>query len=51
MNKLVLCTTKDELLEHYLIRKAVFIDEQKVSYKDEYDFQEKKLSLFILLSR
>lgn len=42
MNKLILCTTKDELLEHYLIRKAVFIDEQKISYEDEYDFQEKE---------
>lgn len=51
MNKLVLCTTKDELLEHYLIRKAVFIDEQKVSYKDEYDFQEKEALPYLYFYR
>ncbi len=48
MKKLILCTTKDQLVDHYLIRKTVFIDEQKISYEDEYDFTEKEALPFLL---
>lgn len=35
-------STKDELIDHYLIRHKVFVEEQKISLKDEYDFVEKE---------
>lgn len=50
MNKLILCTTKDELLEHYLIRKEVFVEEQKVSYEDEFDFLENTHLPYLFIS-
>ena len=38
--KLVECKTKDEVLYNFYIRKKVFIEEQNVSYEDEYDLRE-----------
>lgn len=34
------CTTAKELLLHYKIRKEVFIDEQNVSFEEEFDLLE-----------
>ena len=42
------CRSISELIDHYLIRKIVFIDEQKVSYEDEFDLAEKEKTPFIV---
>ncbi|MDD4000650.1 MAG: GNAT family N-acetyltransferase [Bacilli bacterium] len=49
MSKLNLCITKEELIDHYLIRKTVFIDEQAISYEEEYDFLEKEHLPFLFI--
>ena len=46
--KIVKCITKDQLIDHYTIRKIVFIDEQNVSYEDEFDLLEKSRIPFVL---
>ncbi len=46
--KITECITKDQLVDHYLIRKIVFIDEQKVSYEDEFDLDEKTRIPFVV---
>lgn len=46
--KIVKCERVYELVDHYLIRKLVFIDEQKVSYEEEFDLEEKMRIPFVL---
>lgn len=46
--KIVKCERASELVDHYLIRKIVFIDEQKVSYEEEFDLEEKSRIPFVL---
>lgn len=46
--KIVKCKTINQLIDHYLIRKIVFIDEQNVSYEDEFDLTEKSRIPFVL---
>lgn len=44
---LIVCKTKEEVLKNFLIRKIVFIDEQNVSYEDEYDLKEIEGIMFL----
>lgn len=46
--KIVECTTKDHIVDHYYIRKVVFMDEQKVSFEDEFDLLEKERIPFVV---
>lgn len=46
--EIIECTTLNHLIDHYHIRKLVFIDEQKVSYEDEYDLAEKTKTPFVV---
>lgn len=34
------CLTKKEIITSYIIRKKVFIEEQKVSYEEEFDLED-----------
>lgn len=42
------CNTINELIDHYQIRKKVFIEEQQVSYEDEFDLEEKNRTAFVI---
>lgn len=46
--KIKKCITKNQLIDHYLIRKTVFIEEQNVSYEDEFDLKEKEKIPFVV---
>ena len=43
-----ICTTKDEMIDSYQIRKTVFIEEQAVSYEEEFDLQDKDYIVYLL---
>lgn len=47
--EIIECTTLNHLIDHYHIRKLVFIDEQKVSYEDEFDLAEKQKLLLLFM--
>lgn len=40
--------TKDDLIDHYLIRRDVFVTEQNISLEEEYDFIEKECIVFLV---
>lgn len=42
------CENIIHLIDHYKVRKEVFIDEQNVSYEDEFDLLEKERIPFII---
>jgi len=48
MIRVVKCRSVEELVDHYTIRKIVFIDEQNVSYEEEFDLVEKERIPFVL---
>jgi predicted GNAT family N-acyltransferase len=48
MVDIVICTTKDQVIDHFLIRKEVFVIEQNVTMDDEFDLVEKERILFLV---
>jgi len=48
MVNVIICKSKDEILDHFLIRKIVFIDEQYVSIEEEFDLVEKDRVMFLV---
>ena len=49
--EIIKCSTLNHLIDHYYIRKIVFIDEQKVSYEEEFDLEEKEKTPFIVYDK
>lgn len=47
MGKLIVIHTKDELVAQYQIRKVVFVEEQNVSYEEEFDMKEDEAICFL----
>ncbi len=47
MIKIKKCIYKNELIDCYKIRKKVFIEEQNVSFVDEYDLLENECDVYI----
>ncbi|MDD3107229.1 MAG: GNAT family N-acetyltransferase [Bacilli bacterium] len=48
MVKVEICTTKDQIIDHFMIRKIVFVDEQKVTMEEEFDLVEKERIMFVM---
>ncbi len=48
MVRFLICETKDQIIDHFLMRKIVFVDEQKVSMEDEFDLAEKERIMFVV---
>lgn len=46
--KIIECTTKEQIMDHFIIRKLVFVDEQQVSMEEEFDLTEKNRTLFLV---
>lgn len=46
--EIIKCTNIDHLIDHFIIRKIVFIDEQNVSYEEEFDLVEKQRVPFVV---
>ncbi len=44
-----LVKTKNDLIKSYQLRKQVFIDEQKISYEDEFDLKDDEYDVFLLI--
>ncbi|MDD3191152.1 MAG: GNAT family N-acetyltransferase [Bacilli bacterium] len=44
-----ICKKKDDLIDSYILRKKVFIDEQQVSYPLEFDLEDKDYEIYILV--
>lgn len=42
------CKTKDQVVDHFIIRKIVFVDEQNITLEEEYDWVEKERILFLV---
>lgn len=43
-----ICTTKDQIIDHFIIRKIVFVEEQKVTMEEEFDLEEKDRIMFVV---
>lgn len=42
-----ICTTKNEIIDAFILRKIVFIEEQNVSYHEEFDLADKDYTVYL----
>ena len=48
MVKYKICKTKNQIIDHFWVRKTVFVEEQKVTMEEEFDLEEKNHTMFVV---
>ncbi|MGD9604735.1 MAG: GNAT family N-acetyltransferase [Bacilli bacterium] len=43
-----ICTTKNQIIDHFIVRKIVFVGEQNVTMEEEFDLEEKDRVMFVV---